>query len=149
LYNIPVRDAACGMPNTGNNTEILESCCKVPVQTYPNKCGIYCLALGQTLDDLRQCIIKLNLGRDAFCNNTANGTAYATGSASTTLASTSTADETGTTTGTSTAKPTETSKKDGDDDDSSAAAAMVIPHLSTAGMGVLAVMVCSAVFGAL
>ncbi|KAI5287617.1 hypothetical protein KEM54_005865 [Ascosphaera aggregata] len=143
IYEMPVRDAACGMPNKGNNTDILKSCCgKAPVETYPNKCGLYCLAIGQELRELRECLIKLNMGVDTFCNNSAPSTAMATGTATQTSTSTEPSTKTKTS-GTSTATSTSGSSSDSD------ANSAIVPHLSTAGIGMLAIMVCSAVFGAL
>lgn len=147
-YDIPVRDAACGMPNEKNNSEILKSCCKkAPVETYPNKCGLYCLAIDQELHELQSCLQKFNVGANAFCNNTAGGNATATGTPTMTTSSvlsTETSTEAASKTGDKTADKTSSTTAS----DPTSTNAAIVPHLSTAGVGVLAMMVCSAVFGA-
>lgn len=59
LYNIPVDDAACAMPYSGNYTDIMEACCKsAAVISYYDNCGIYCLAIDQSISDLTDCMYK-------------------------------------------------------------------------------------------
>ncbi|KAK6216267.1 hypothetical protein LQW54_003657 [Pestalotiopsis sp. IQ-011] len=47
LYDTPVDDAVCGMPDTGNYTTLMFSCCgAADVVSYYGGCGLYCLAVG-------------------------------------------------------------------------------------------------------
>ncbi|KAI5300804.1 hypothetical protein KEM55_004835 [Ascosphaera atra] len=138
VYEIPVQDAACAMPNSGNHTEVLKQCCKhAPVETYGNKCGVYCLAIGQEMEDLRSCLTKQpGLGAlDVFCAGKGNATA--TGTPTVTQTSTSASKTKG-----SDAKESSTSSAT-----ETNAAVVLNPRVSVAGAGVLAMMICSAVFG--
>ncbi|KAI1661822.1 hypothetical protein F4813DRAFT_174137 [Daldinia decipiens] len=81
LYIIPVKDAACAVPATGNNTEIMGSCCgAADIVSYYDGCGLYCLAAGQTVGSLSDCIReKGTYPGDIFCNQNATATATDTG----------------------------------------------------------------------
>ncbi|KAL4897946.1 hypothetical protein BDV59DRAFT_198204 [Aspergillus ambiguus] len=102
LYDIPVKDAACAMPIQGNNSAIMSSCCSsASIVSYDN-CDYYCLAQGQTVGTLAECLIKASKPGEVWCNTNANATA--TGSVPTTGAGTIVATATGsdsTSTGTS------------------------------------------------
>ncbi|KAI1781303.1 hypothetical protein F4818DRAFT_34652 [Hypoxylon cercidicola] len=80
LYNIPVGDAACALAAGGNHTDVLSACCgSADVVSYYDGCGLYCLAAGQTVGDLTQCLFSHGAGwSDVFCNKDGNGTATAT-----------------------------------------------------------------------
>lgn len=82
LYNIPVKDAACAMPYGGNHTDIMSKCCdSADVVAYADNCGLYCLAQGQTADDLTSCLFQNGAPwADVFCNAVGNATANATAS---------------------------------------------------------------------
>ncbi|OTA60664.1 hypothetical protein K449DRAFT_383403 [Hypoxylon sp. EC38] len=57
LYNIPVQDPAVGIPSGGNHTDIMSACCgSADVVSYYDDCGLYCLAVGQSVDDVVQCL---------------------------------------------------------------------------------------------
>ncbi|KAL6404592.1 hypothetical protein AUP68_11414 [Ilyonectria robusta] len=53
LYDIPIKDAVCAMPYSKNHTSIMAACCNdADVVSYYNNCGLYCLALDQTIAEL-------------------------------------------------------------------------------------------------
>lgn len=83
LYDIPVQDAACALPYGGNHTDILSACCKsAAVISYYDNCGLYCLASGQSVSNLTDCLYDHGASyADVFCRG--NTTATATGSDST------------------------------------------------------------------
>ncbi|KAH6646960.1 hypothetical protein BKA67DRAFT_540427 [Truncatella angustata] len=90
LYNIPVDDAACAMPYGGNHTDIMAACCKsAAVISYYDNCGVYCLAIDQSISDLTDCMYKNGApyGNEVFCHG--NTSATATGDASSTPTGTS------------------------------------------------------------
>ncbi|KAI1501455.1 hypothetical protein F5X99DRAFT_382542 [Biscogniauxia marginata] len=80
LYDIPARDASCAMPFGGNHTDIMSQCCKsTDVVSYYSDCGLYCLAVDQTIDDLTKCLYSNGAAyQDVFCNGAGNATATAT-----------------------------------------------------------------------
>lgn len=77
LYNIPVTAPACAIPYGGNHTDIMSACC-AQVVSYYNDCGLFCLAQGQTVGDLTNCLYSQGAAyQDVFCND--KTTAMATG----------------------------------------------------------------------
>ncbi|KAM0418914.1 hypothetical protein ACHAPT_012179 [Fusarium lateritium] len=59
LYDSPNQDTTCAMPYTGNHTDIMKACCgDAQIVSYHNDCGIYCVALDQTVSDLSDCLFK-------------------------------------------------------------------------------------------
>lgn len=78
VYNTPVDDIACAVPFTEDNVDHMSKCCKeADVISYYDDCGLYCLALGQSADDLTQCLYDEGLKySEVFCRD--NGTASAT-----------------------------------------------------------------------
>ncbi|RSL53476.1 hypothetical protein CEP54_010389 [Fusarium duplospermum] len=59
LYDSPNQDTTCAMPFTGNHTDIMKACCgDAQIVSYHNDCGIYCVALDQTVSDLADCLYK-------------------------------------------------------------------------------------------
>ncbi|KAM0820698.1 hypothetical protein AB5N19_06518 [Seiridium cardinale] len=80
LYDIPVQDAACALPYGGNHTDIMSACCKsANVVSYYENCGLYCLAEGQSVSDLTDCLHDNGASwTDVFCRG--NTSATATGS---------------------------------------------------------------------
>ncbi|KAK7748378.1 hypothetical protein SLS62_008641 [Diatrype stigma] len=81
-FEIPVSDAACAMPYGGdkNHTAVMGACCgdHADVVAYRGDCGIYCLAIGQSVADLTACLYDHGAAwGDVFCsgNNTATATA--------------------------------------------------------------------------
>lgn len=129
VYVLPnITDAACGAPISGNITDAFDTCCKgnSPVK-YDNDCGIYCLAQDQTVDELTKCLEKESGTYSIFCNKRGNATATA-------AATTTKATSTGTATGTSAAS-------------TSSGAAVVNQPVSKTGLGVMAMLFCSALMG--
>lgn len=112
-YELPVQDAACGVPNSSKYKSIIEECAKpAGVLTYDNDCAIYALAIDQSVSNLTQCLYKAGVSwKDVWCfgstNSTATATSYPTATATGTL--TSTKDTALTATGTSTSTSTSTS----------------------------------------
>ncbi|RAL11834.1 uncharacterized protein BO97DRAFT_405878 [Aspergillus homomorphus CBS 101889] len=97
IYVLPIQDAACALPNTGNFSSIMDKCCTpASVTKYNNDCGLYCLAQGQTVKELLGCLQDNGAVTQAFCS--ANLNASATASASTSSA-TGKDSKTGTATG--------------------------------------------------
>lgn len=81
LYDIPFNDTACAVPYGGNHTDVMSTCCKsAEVVSYADDCGLYCLAIDQTVDDITGCLYENGIAwQDAFCNGVGNDTATATG----------------------------------------------------------------------
>ncbi|KAK1598427.1 uncharacterized protein LY79DRAFT_576154 [Colletotrichum navitas] len=83
LYDTPSQDRVCAMPLAGNHTDIMSACCRdADVVSYYDGCGIYCLALGQSVRDLQDCLFDQGAGYTAvFCrdNGDVNASATATG----------------------------------------------------------------------
>ncbi|KAF9883907.1 hypothetical protein FE257_002650 [Aspergillus nanangensis] len=129
---LPIQDAACGLPKTGNYTDVMDKCCSpAKVTKYDDDCGVYCLAQDQSVKDLLDCITS-NAGPtvhgDVFCSGNMSATATA-------AVPSKTGDKTGTATNTG-AQATST----GDDENN----AVMKQTLSKGGMGVLALMGLSA-----
>lgn len=82
LYNIPVQDASCAIPydSSANATDIMSGCCNAAaVVSYYDNCGLYCLAEGQSVEDLTSCLMQSGAQpQNVFCRG--NVTATATGS---------------------------------------------------------------------
>jgi hypothetical protein len=79
LYDIPTSDAACAMPFGGNHTEVMAKCCE-QVVSYQDDCGLYCLAQGQSVQELTDCLFNEGAAyQNVFCNAPTNATATATG----------------------------------------------------------------------
>ncbi|KAK1978295.1 hypothetical protein LZ30DRAFT_567350, partial [Colletotrichum cereale] len=83
LYDTPSQDRVCAMPLAGNHTAIMSACCRdADVVSYYAGCGLYCLALGQSVRDLQDCLFDQGAGYTAvFCrdNGDVNASATATG----------------------------------------------------------------------
>ncbi|KAI1098264.1 hypothetical protein F4804DRAFT_338392 [Jackrogersella minutella] len=80
LYNIPVQDPAVGIPTGGNHTDIMSACCgDADVISYYDDCGLYCLALGQSVDALIHCVYDKGAPyQDVFYRGNVNATATVT-----------------------------------------------------------------------
>ncbi|KAE8548202.1 hypothetical protein EYB25_009996 [Talaromyces marneffei] len=138
IFEIPTDDAACGIHPTrlSNATEVLSLCCGVAsVVTYAGGCAAYCLAQRQTISSLQSCFI--NNGGDPFCNALFNATATAAVSSASSTGASSTGTRTGTATGSSASST------------SSPGAAVKTMKVSTGGVSVIALLICSTLFGAL
>lgn len=74
LYELPVQDIACGMPFGGNHSDVMSACCgPADVVSFRNDCGLYCLAVDQTVEDLTGCLFQHGAPwGDVFCSG--NGT---------------------------------------------------------------------------
>ncbi|OGE50175.1 hypothetical protein PENARI_c018G08256 [Penicillium arizonense] len=81
LYDIPTHDAACAMPMANNNSAIMSSCCSDASVVEYDGCDYYCLAQGQSVGTLAECLIKASEAGEVWCNTNANGTATATATA--------------------------------------------------------------------
>ncbi|KAJ4169660.1 hypothetical protein NW754_005812 [Fusarium falciforme] len=70
LYDSPNQDTTCAMPYTGNHTDIMKKCCgDAQIVSYHNDCGIYCVALDQTVSDLADCLYENGAPWEAvFCS---------------------------------------------------------------------------------
>lgn len=81
LYDPPTDDASCAMPFSDNNVNLMKSCCKgAQVVSYYNKCGLYCLAQGQSIGDLTDCLYKAKAPwNSVFCRGNTTATATETG----------------------------------------------------------------------
>lgn len=129
VWQLPTQDAACAAILKGNMTDVMKECCKEATPTkYDNGCGMYCLAQGQDVQMLSDCLMsKSGDYQGVFCNAAQNATA----TASVTSAH-STSSATGTKTGSSKASS------------SSNNAAFVSQPVSKTGLGVVAMLFCSA-----
>ncbi|KAF3805910.1 hypothetical protein GCG54_00013584 [Colletotrichum gloeosporioides] len=81
LYDTPIQDSNCAMPYGGNHTDIMKACCKdADVVSYYDNCGIYCLAIDQTVAELTKCLFD-NGAPDTgvFCRGNVSSSATATG----------------------------------------------------------------------
>ncbi|KAL5050276.1 hypothetical protein BDW71DRAFT_203675 [Aspergillus fruticulosus] len=53
MYELPIKDAACGIPNDADYKTTFESCaCPATVQAYHSGCALYAPALNQSVQDL-------------------------------------------------------------------------------------------------
>jgi hypothetical protein len=152
LYEIPTSDAACAMPYGGNHTDVMAKCCK-QVVSYLDDCGLYCLAQGQSVEDLTDCLYENGAAyQDVFCNALTNATATAKGDVKPTAS--------GATVVASNGAKTSGSSDDNDDGDSGSdsdggsggdddSAAVSVRGLSAAGVSLVMLLLSSTVFGAL
>ncbi|KAJ5101368.1 hypothetical protein NUU61_003590 [Penicillium alfredii] len=128
VYEIPTLDASCGALLKGNMSEVMDTCCKQATPTkYQDDCGIYCLAQGQDVNHLQKCLTsKSGNYRDVFCRGNLNATATAkpTGARATSDSTTGTS---------ATSSPTN--------------AAIINQPISKAGLGLIAMVFCSALMG--
>ncbi|KAL4943473.1 hypothetical protein BDV06DRAFT_221221 [Aspergillus oleicola] len=74
-YDIPATDAGCAMRKYDTCHAIMASCCGRARVIAGSDCSYYCLAQGQTVGDLAQCLIKGSKGGQVWCNAHANKTA--------------------------------------------------------------------------
>ncbi|OJJ96430.1 hypothetical protein ASPACDRAFT_125033 [Aspergillus aculeatus ATCC 16872] len=79
-YELPVHDAACGVPNQANYSTIFDSCAlPAGVRPYNNDCALYALAVEQSVQDLTDCLYKGGVAwADVWCTGDVNSTATAT-----------------------------------------------------------------------
>ncbi|KAI0882078.1 uncharacterized protein GGS22DRAFT_171481 [Annulohypoxylon maeteangense] len=146
LFNIPVQDPAVGMGTGGNHTEIMSACCgKADVISYYKGCGLYCLAEGQSVNDVIECLYSKGAAyQDVFYRNELNATATVTGSALPTSVDASVVATGGSTKSTGTGSSTSSTSTPG-------AAANVRPELgsvTTMGLTIGALLLSATAFGA-
>lgn len=81
LYDTPVRDAVCAMPFNETNINFMSACCKdAEIVSYYDDCGLYCLAEGQSVEDLIQCLYDEGAEwEDVFCRGSEQATATGNG----------------------------------------------------------------------
>ncbi|KAL4963279.1 uncharacterized protein BDV14DRAFT_177128 [Aspergillus stella-maris] len=124
LYELPIKDSACGIPNTNSYKSTFESCAApAKVRTYHDDCALYAPALDQSVQDLIDCLYDGDVKyEDVWCsgdnNSTATGSAYPTATATPSKGSDEEeedAEETGSASGSS------NGGADGDDDDTNGA----------------------------
>ncbi|KAK2676841.1 hypothetical protein RAB80_005581 [Fusarium oxysporum f. sp. vasinfectum] len=57
IYNTPNQDNVCAMFRKDNHTDIMQACCgEAKIISYSGDCGLYCVALDQTIDQLSKCL---------------------------------------------------------------------------------------------
>lgn len=133
----PTQDVACAVGSTqgipSNTTDILKKCCKTaPVLSFNGECGSYCLSVQQTVADLQKCFQEGGVRpADIFCNG--NNTASASGTPRSMASATSSSAS-----GTGGAQQTGAAMRVGGD-----------MGVSKAGLGMLGMVVVSALAGAL
>lgn len=81
LYDTPVRDIACAMPYTDDNVDLMAKCCKdADVVSYYGNCGLYCVTLGQSSEELSDCLYDGGTRWESvFCRDDGEGTTAVTG----------------------------------------------------------------------
>ncbi|CAL5866709.1 uncharacterized protein PFLUO_LOCUS919 [Penicillium psychrofluorescens] len=136
-WNLPSSDPACASRITGNITDVFNDCCgQATPHKYANDCGIYCLAQGQDIGMLRSCLqTKGDNYHDIFCN-TVNASATATGAGVSNTSSTS-----------ATSATSATKTGSGSSASHTKNAAFVNQPVSKTGLGVFALVFCSALMG--
>ncbi|XDG01346.1 hypothetical protein ABKA04_000961 [Annulohypoxylon sp. FPYF3050] len=150
LYNIPVQDPSVGIRAGGNHTDIMSACCKsADVISYYSGCGLYCLAEGQSVNDIINCAYDKGAPyQDVFYRGNVNATATVTDSALPTSADASVVVTGGSTKATGTGSDTDSSATS---TSSPGAAANVRPEigtLSTMGLTIGALLLSATAFGA-
>ncbi|ROV97455.1 hypothetical protein VMCG_06929 [Cytospora schulzeri] len=150
VYDIPVQDASCAIPIGGNHTDIMSQCCgSADVVSYDNNCGLYCLAIDQSVSDITSCLFDSGASySDVFCRGTGNATASAT--ASDTLATGASVVASGS--GSSTSQTGDSSSSSSSTSSSTANAAPGVAPLSgisATAFAITGLMFSSAVLGAL
>ena len=146
MWQLPTEDIACALPKTGNATDILDKCCKpAKVSEYNDGCGIYCLAQEQSAKDLTDCFRDEGAQDGKFFCSGGNSSLTATAAVPSKTGGSDDDDDddddsSSTSTGTSTGSSASSTSTD------SAAIALSQP-VSKSGLGLLAMMVCSALMG--
>lgn len=139
MWVLPTKDIACGLPKSGNATDILDKCCKpAKVSEYNDGCGIYCLAQEQSAKKLSDCFRDQGAKDGQFFCSGGNSSLTATAAVPSKTGSDSDSDASHT--GTSTGSSASSTSSD------SAAFALAQP-VSKSGLGLLAMLVCSALMG--
>ncbi|KAI9044536.1 uncharacterized protein KD926_000447 [Aspergillus affinis] len=136
MWELPTKDIACALPKSGNATDILDKCCKhAKVSHYNDGCGLYCLAQEQSAKDLSDCFRDEGAKDGQFFCSGGNSSLTATAAVPS-----KTDSDSDSKTGTSTGSSASSTSSD------SAAIALSQP-VSKSGLGLLAMLVCSALMG--
>lgn len=109
-YELPVKDAACGIPNSSKYKSLIETCAKpAGVQAYNHDCALYAPAVDQSVQELTNCLYDAGVEwEDVWCFGSTNATATATSYPSATATgkgSKTTSTSTSTSTSSSTTSP--------------------------------------------
>lgn len=156
LYDTPSRDANCAMPFGGNHTDIMSKCCgDANVISYYDDCGIYCLAVDQSVGDLTSCLYREGaVWEQVWCAGEVNATATETGggeapsTASARIVATGSADsDDGDNDNNNSNGGSGSGNGGSNNDDDGSAGAIVRPGLSVAGFTVGALLVSALAFG--
>ncbi|KAL4906409.1 hypothetical protein BDW74DRAFT_150257 [Aspergillus multicolor] len=109
MYELPIKDAACGIPNDPSYKSTFESCAyPATVQAYHSDCALYAPALDQSVQDLIDCLYGADVDwEDVWCTGGNNATA-------TGRYETATVEPTATATGTEKESSKATATKDAD-----------------------------------
>lgn len=145
LYDIPFNDTACAVPSGGNHTDVMTTCCKsADVVSYNDDCGLYCLAIDQTVTDITDCLYKNGVAwADAFCNGEGNDTATATGNSAPTATGASVVS------GSSASKTGSSSSSSSSTGGSDSSAAAPVRGVSAMGVTISGLLLSSVMFGVL
>lgn len=78
-YELPVKDAACGVPNIKNYQSLFDTCAKpAGPRPYYNDCALWSPAVDQSVQDLTDCLYKAGVAwEDVWCSGAVNATATA------------------------------------------------------------------------
>ncbi|SPJ79373.1 uncharacterized protein FTOL_07764 [Fusarium torulosum] len=70
VYNTPNQDNVCAMIYKGNATDIMSKCCgDAQLVAYQNDCGVYCVAIDQTIGELSDCLLSNGApNANVFCS---------------------------------------------------------------------------------
>lgn len=76
LYDTPIRDASCAMPYSSQHIDIMRKCCgDTEIKSYYDDCGLFCLAKGQSVADLAECLYDEGAKwEDVFCRGKGEAT---------------------------------------------------------------------------
>ncbi|KAL3481559.1 hypothetical protein BJX99DRAFT_148783 [Aspergillus californicus] len=144
-YELPVKDAACAVPNTDTYASYFETCAApAAVREYHDECALWAPSVDQTTQDLIDCLYDAGVDwEDVWCTGETNATATGTYPTATATATASSDDDDAN----STSSAGGASETGGDDDDdTNGALARGLPGVVV--WGVLA-LVFTAVFGGL
>ncbi|CAG8398592.1 unnamed protein product [Penicillium salamii] len=139
-YELPVKDAACGVPSTDKYKGYLSKCAKpAGVTAYNNDCAIYALAVDQSVQELTDCLYDAGVEwKDVWCYGSTNATATATSYPTSSETSASTTDK----------KKSSTSTSSSETSTSTSGASETVPnaHVSLKAAVLLSTLFASAVF---
>ncbi|KAI6772925.1 hypothetical protein HG530_003883 [Fusarium avenaceum] len=70
VFNTPNQDNVCAMIYQGNATDVMSKCCgDAQLVAYQNDCGVYCVAIDQTIVELGDCLFANGAPRaNVFCS---------------------------------------------------------------------------------